>query len=69
MLVKWYAQHRKLVVFILGAALTLATDIWGPSNHWIQFGALALTGLGVYQFRNDPLEVPAATPVQPTKKL
>ena len=44
----WYATHRKLIVAIVGAALTLAIQVWGTSNVWVSFGILAATSLGVY---------------------
>ena len=44
----WLAVHRKLVVAVVGAALTLSIQVWGTGNVWVSFGILAATSLGVY---------------------
>ena len=49
----WLATHRKLVVAVVGAALTLAIQVWGTSNVWVSFGVLAATSLGVYGAPNQ----------------
>ena len=49
----WIAVHRKLVVAIVGAALTLSIQVWGTSNAWVSFGVLAATSLGVYGAPNQ----------------
>ena len=55
---RWYATHRKLVVAITGAALTLAIQVWGTGNVWVSFGILAATSLGVYSAPNQPAPAP-----------
>lgn len=55
----WIAVHRKIIVFVVGAALTLAIEKWGTSNEWVSLGIIAATGLGVYGAPN------AAAPAQP----
>ena len=50
---RWLATHRKLVVAVTGAALTLAIQVWGTSNAWVSFGVLAATSLGVYGAPNQ----------------
>ncbi len=52
--VKWVKGHRKLIVFTVGAAITLAVELWGTSNEWVSLAILAATGLGVYQAPNTP---------------
>ena len=61
---RWYATHRKLVVAVVGAALTLAVQVWGTSNVWVSFGILAATSLGVYGAPNQP----AARPRRPGRR-
>ena len=39
----WLAVHRKLVVAVVGAALTLSIQVWGTDNVWVSFGILAAT--------------------------
>jgi hypothetical protein len=53
----WIAGHRKLIVAIVGAGLTLAIQYWGTGNLWVSLGILAASSLGVYQ-------VPNATPAK-----
>lgn len=55
----WLATHRKLVVAVVGAALTLAIQVWGTSNVWVSFGVLAATSLGVYGAPNQAAAPPA----------
>jgi len=59
----WVAAHRKLLTVILGAALTVAIQIWGTSNPYVSLGILAATSLGVYQVPNRSAagSVPAGT--------
>lgn len=64
----WVAAHRKLLTVILGAALTVAIQIWGTSNPYVSLGILAATSLGVYQVpnKNAAGSAPAGTgPVTP----
>lgn len=59
----WIAVHRKLIVAIVGAGITLATLAWGTENVWVSFAILAATSLGVYEAPNAPAPgqpVPAA---------
>lgn len=63
----WIAVHRKIIVFIVGAALTLAIEKWGTSNEWVSLGIIVATGLGVYGAPNAPAPAeaqpaPAAVP-------
>jgi hypothetical protein len=62
----WYATHRKLAVAVVGAALTLAIQVWGTSNVWVSFGILAATSLGVY---SAPNTTPAPSPGRAEKTL
>ena len=55
---RWFGGHRKLVVAIVGAALTLAIQVWGTCNVWVSFGILAATSLGVYGAPNQPAPAP-----------
>ncbi len=57
----WIAAHRKLIVAVVGAALTLAIQVWGTGNPWVSFAILAATSLGVYGAPNQaPPSVPPA---------
>ena len=58
----WIATHRKLVVAVTGAALTLSIQVWGTSNVWVSFAVLAATSLGVYGAPNQPAPAAAAPP-------
>ena len=49
----WVAAHRKLIVAVTGAALTLAIQVWGTANPWVSFAVLAATSLGVYGAANQ----------------
>ena len=35
---RWYVSHRKLVVAIVGAVLTVAIQAFGTSNPYVSFG-------------------------------
>ena len=63
----WVAVHRKLVVAVVGAALTLSIQVWGTSNPWVSFAILAATSLGVYGAPNQA--PPAAAPGRAEKTL
>ena len=63
----WVAAHRKLVVAVTGAALTLAIQVWGTSNPWVSFAILAATSLGVYGAANQA--PPPAPPARAEKTL
>lgn len=66
----WIARHRKLVVFIAGAALTAAIQVWGTSNPYVSIAILAATGLGIYQAPNKDAPYPGvAGPVTPPPVL
>jgi hypothetical protein len=56
----WVAAHRKLIVALVGAGLTLAIQYWGTENLWVSFGILAASSLGVYQVPNTPQPGPSA---------
>jgi len=62
----WIAAHRKLIVAVTGAALTLAIQVWGTGNTWVSFAILAATSLGVY---GAPNQAPPAVPVRAEKTL
>ena len=62
----WVAVHRKLVVAVTGAALTLSIQVWGTSNVWVSFAILATTSLGVY---GAPNQAAAAPPPRAEKTL
>jgi hypothetical protein len=47
--VRWITNHRKLVIFIVGVALTAAIHAWGTGNPYVSLAVLAATGLGFYQ--------------------
>lgn len=58
---QWVAQHRKLIVAVLGAAVTVAVQVWGTSNPYVSLAVLAATTFGIYQAPNaDPVAAPAA---------
>ena len=50
----WVAGHRKLIVAVAGAAVTVAVEAWGTSNPYVALAVLAATSLGVYQAPNRP---------------
>lgn len=50
----WVAGHRKLLVAVTGAALTLALQVWGPGNAYVSLAVLAASSFGVYQLPNRP---------------
>ena len=63
----WIAAHRKLIVAVVGAALTLAIQVWGTGNPWVSFAILAATSAGVY---GAPNQAPApAVPPRAEKTL
>ena len=63
----WVATHRKLIVAVTGAALTVAVQAWGTSNPYVSLAVLAATSLGVY---GAPNTTPApAVPVRAEKTL
>lgn len=48
----WVAGHRKVLVAIAGAAVTVAVQAWGTSNPYVSLAVLAATSLGVYSAPN-----------------
>lgn len=56
---RWIAVHRKLIVAVVGAALTLSIQVWGTDNVWVSFGILAATSAGVYGAPNQAPPPPA----------
>lgn len=48
----WIAGHRKLIVAVVGAALTVAIQAWGTENPWVSLAVLAASSLGVYAAPN-----------------
>ena len=61
----WIAVHRKLLVAVVGAALTLSIQVWGTGHVWVSFGILAATSLGVY---GAPNQAPPAAPAVRAEK-
>jgi hypothetical protein len=62
----WIDEHRKIVVYVVGAALSLAIEKWGTGNEWVSLGILLATGFGVYEAPNEPAAgqpAPAPAPV------
>jgi hypothetical protein len=53
---RWVAGHRKLIVAVAGAALTVSIQQWGTGNHWVSIAVLAATSLGVYSAPNRPAQ-------------
>lgn len=45
-------KYSKSVTALAGAALTLASQIWGPDNTWVTLALLVATTLGVYAIPN-----------------
>ena len=64
----WVATHRKLIVAVTGAALTVAVQAWGTSNPYVSLAVLAATSLGVYSAPNTTPAPPPA-PVRAEKRL
>jgi uncharacterized membrane protein YeiH len=62
----WIAGHRKLIVVVFGAVVTVAVQVWGTNNPLVSFAVLAATSLGVYGVPNIAAASargrPAATP-------
>lgn len=48
----WIAGHRKLLVVVFGAAVTVAVQVWGTNNPLVSFAVLTATSLGVYRVPN-----------------
>jgi hypothetical protein len=48
----WAAGHRKLLVVVFGALVTVAVQVWGTSNPLVSLAVLAATSLGVYRVPN-----------------
>jgi hypothetical protein len=56
----WIAQHRKLLVSVAGAVITVAIQAgWTPSPY-VSAVILVATAAGVYRAPNDPQPAPAA---------
>jgi hypothetical protein len=56
----WIAAHRKLLVIIIGAALTVSIQVWGTNNPYVSLAVLAATSYGVYQAPNVKPEAKGA---------
>jgi hypothetical protein len=68
----WIDEHRKIVVYVVGAALSLAIEKWGTGNEWVSLGILLATGFGVYEAPNageltPAPALPAAVPEPPAE--
>ena len=58
---QWVAQHRKLIVAVIGAVLTVAIQAGWTSNPYVSAIVLIATAAGVYRAPNaDPVAAPAA---------
>jgi hypothetical protein len=60
----WIDEHRKIVVYVVGAALSLAIEKWGTGNEWVSLGILLATGFGVYEAPNEPVAAAAPAPAE-----
>lgn len=64
---QWVAQHRKLIVSVIGAVITVAIQVWGTGSPWVSAVVLIATAAGVYRAPNeDPVAAPAGTPLPGT---
>jgi hypothetical protein len=65
---RWLAAHRKVIVAVTGAAVTVAVQVWGTSNYWVSLAVLTATSLGVYGAPNTQPAAPrtARQPDEPT---
>ena len=63
----WIAGHRKLIVAVAGASVTVAVQAWGTSNPYVALAVLAATSLGVYSAPNTtPAPPPASARAEKT---
>lgn len=62
---RWVAEHRKLIVFVIGLALTAAIQVWGTSNPYVSLAILVATGLGIYQAPNETAPAKAGAGPEP----
>lgn len=51
---KWIAGHRKFLVALAGAVVTVAVNTYGTSNHWVELLLLLAAAAGVHGVRNGP---------------
>jgi len=56
----WIAQHRKLIAPVAGAAITIATLVWGAGNPWVIAVTAVAVAAGVYLPPNADRPAPAA---------
>lgn len=62
----WIAAHRKLIVAVVGAAITVSVQVWGTNNPYVSLAILAATSLGIYGAPNDlPVPAKAEQPLPP----
>jgi hypothetical protein len=76
----WIARHRKLIVAVIGTALTVAIQMGWTRNPYVSLAVLAATSLGVYSApnrqpgqpqqpapaaRQDAYGIPQASPPEP----
>jgi hypothetical protein len=59
----WAAAHRKLLVAVAGALITVLVQAFGTSNPWVSLAVLAATSFGVYQVPNRPAPPTETHPV------
>lgn len=53
-MITWIAQHRKLIVYVLGAALVALQHQLGTTPAWLPVVLAVLTGVGINQVPNRP---------------
>jgi len=52
MIRKAFAAHRKLIVALVGAGVTVATLALGADDPWVQVVTTLATAVGVYEVPN-----------------
>jgi hypothetical protein len=59
----WIAAHRKLVVSVAGAVITVAIQAGWTTNPYVSAAILIATAAGVYRAPNVPAPKPATARV------
>jgi hypothetical protein len=65
----WIAAHRKLVVSVAGAVITVAIQAGWTTNPYVSALILIATAAGVYRAPNVPAARPASGPAGSTSRL
>jgi hypothetical protein len=47
------AQYAKAIAAAIGLGVTLAVDVWGTGNHWVELAVAVASVLGVYGVPNQ----------------